>query len=142
MIITALICIPTTWHLCKKKYFLPPKVVKETIYITQKTGDKITASRWFFTETMGGCDLIAEGKGEAELKFKRPDIWKVKTYHHRIIANAVLALGNQDMKYGGELLYYYMLFPRFGLGGGIEATANQALNWNVEIKAGIIADIK
>lgn len=141
-IAVASVCIPTTWHLCKKKYFQIPSVVKETIYIKQKSGDSITAHNWFFTNTIGGCDLVADGKGEAELKFQRPDIWKVKTYKHRMIINGVLSFGNDDIKYGGEVLYYYMLMNRFGLGGGVEVTANQKLTWDAEIKAGVIIDIK
>ena len=140
--VTTIIVAPVTWHFCKKKYFQMPDVVKETIYIKQKSGDEIRASNWFFTENIGGCDLMADGKGEAELKFKRPDIWRTKTYHHRFIANAVLSFGSDDIKYGGEALYYYMLLQRLGIGGGIEVTANQKLKWDAEIKAGIIADIK
>ena len=139
---TAVIAVPVTCNLAKRYYTGDPVIIEKKIYIKQKSGEKIYTQNWFFTDTMGGCDIVAEGKGESELKFPRPEKWKSQIYHHRLIVNFVGAFGNQDLKYGGELLYYYMVFPRVGFGGGVEVTANQALNWNAEIKAGIIADLK
>jgi hypothetical protein len=123
-------------------YIKPPKPYEKKVYVYEKSGHDIVVDNWYFDSSYGGFDAVAEGKGSAKFKFPRPDAWNINKYHHRIIVNAVLNFNRNDLQYGGELLYYYMLFDHVGPGGGVQVTANELMAWSGEIKIGVIFDIK
>jgi hypothetical protein len=117
-------------------YIKPSGPYEKKVYVYEKSGHDITIDHWYFDSA------VAEGKGSAKFKFPRPDAWKTERYYHRIIVNAVLNFNRNDLQYGGEVLYYYMLFSHFGLGGGVQVTANERMAWTAEAKLGLIFDIK
>ena len=83
----------------------------------QVSGDKITTSNYRFYDTFGMFDIVAEGKGEATTKFQRPDRWK--NYKDEFILNAIIGVNHKRTHYGAEIMYYRMIFPCFGIGGGV-----------------------
>lgn len=131
---TLIIAVPST-IMVYRSYIKAPEG-KEHVYVKQKSGEKIKTDNWFFTSDFGGFDVIAEGKGEAEVKFMRPAKWRLKK--HRIIVNLNVALTPDAFSYGAGLNYYYMLFDYVGVGGGINVTANESGYYNIGVQAGAL----